>query len=106
MSVHCTTENRMLTISVSGEVDHHRARELMNYLDRQIATTSPLQLTIDLSDVTFMDSSGIAILLRAHRRVGQLGGKMSVQNVPLQPAKVLLAAGLDRVLTFQPVRNE
>ena len=56
---------------------------------------------MDLGDVTFMDSSGIAVLLRAHRRVGLLGGTMTVQHVPDQAGKVLRAAGLDRLMKFE-----
>ena len=51
--------------------------------------------------MTFMDSSGIAVLLRAYRRLGELGGTMCLANVPAQAAKVLRAAGLERIIPFQ-----
>jgi stage II sporulation protein AA (anti-sigma F factor antagonist) len=58
-------------------------------------------LTLDLSGVTFMDSSGIAVLLRALRRVRELSGSVRVIHVPAQPAKVLRAAGVDRLIKFE-----
>ena len=64
MSVTCMEENRCLTASLSGELDHHRAREVMEELDRQIDAALPRKLTLDLAGLTFTDSSGIAVVLR------------------------------------------
>jgi stage II sporulation protein AA (anti-sigma F factor antagonist) len=72
----------------------------MEELDRQIDLTLPKHLTLDLSGVTFMDSSGIAVLLRALRRVRELTGSVNVIHVPEQAAKVLRAAGVDRLMKF------
>ena len=70
MAVTCTGEGRVLRAAISGEVDHHRARAIMEELSRQIDLELPRSLTLDLEGVTFMDSSGIAVLLRAYRRLG------------------------------------
>ena len=101
MPVTCKEEGRCLTAAVSGELDHHGARAVMEELDRCIDMTLPRELTLDLGGLTFTDSSGIAVLLRAHRRVGLLGGTMTVQHVPDQAGKVLRAAGLDRLMKFE-----
>lgn len=100
MVVTCTGEGRVLRAALSGEVDHHGARAIMEELNRQIDLELPRELTIDLAGVTFMDSSGIAVLLRAWRRVGELGGSVQVVNVPTQAAKVLKTAGLDKLMKF------
>ena len=101
MSVTCTGEDRNLRLTVSGEVDHHGARAVMQELDRQVDAGLPKRLTLDLSGVTFMDSSGIAVLLRAYRRLGELGGAVKVVHVPAQAGKVLRAAGLDKLMEFE-----
>ena len=90
----------MLRAALSGEVDHHGARAIMEELGRQIDLELPRELTLDLAGVTFMDSSGIAVLLRAYRQVGELGGSLTVVNVPDQAARVLRAAGMDRLIKF------
>ena len=82
MAVTCTGEGRVLRAAISGEVDHHRARAIME-------------------ELTFMDSSGIAVLLRAYRRLGELGGAVKVVHVPAQAGKVLRAAGLDKLMEFE-----
>ena len=100
MAVTCTGEGRVLRAALSGEVDHHGARAIMEELNRQIDLELPRELTIDLEGVTFMDSSGIAVLLRAYRQVGELGGSLTVVHVPDQAARVLRAAGVDRLIKF------
>lgn len=101
MAVTCTGADREMVLTISGEVDHHGAGEIMREMDRQVDAQLPRRLALDLSGVTFMDSSGIAVILRAFRRVGELGGQMTVRNVPAQAGKVLRAAGLERIVKFE-----
>ena len=102
MGLTCTGEDRELRIALSGEVDHHRARGLMEGIDREIDMRLPSRVALDLGGVTFMDSSGIAVLLRAWRRMSQVQGAMRVVNVPPQADKVFRAAGLQRIIRFEP----
>lgn len=92
---------RAVTVRVAGEVDHHGAREIMAGLDREISSRLPARLTLDLGGVTFMDSSGIAVLLRAKRRMGELGGAVRAKNIPPQARRVLDAAGVGRVIPLE-----
>ena len=48
MPVSCTAEDRVLRVTITGEVDHHRAREMMDVLDREIDMELPRRLTVDL----------------------------------------------------------
>ena len=101
MPVTCKEDKRQLTALVAGELDHHEAKAVMAELDRRIDLAQPRQLTLDLSGLTFTDSSGIAVLLRAHRRMGQVRGSMRVVNTPAQAGKVFRAAGLERIIKFE-----
>ena len=100
MSVHITGCGRAVTIALSGEIDHHGAKETMEAMEDAIAQQVPQKLTLDLSGVTFMDSSGIAVLLRAHRHMRQLGGTLQVTAIPSQSRRVLDAAGIGRIITL------
>ena len=91
-------ENRNLTISLKGELDHHAARNAMLSIDRWIEQTVPGKTTLDLGELTFMDSSGIAVVLRAKRRMEALQGNLAVVNIPRQAARVLETAGLGRYI--------
>lgn len=101
MAVVCTGAERRITAAITGEVDHHRARTIMGELARCIDTELPRELTLDLEGVTFMDSAGIAVLLRAMRQMEELGGTLRVVHVPSQAGRVLRTAGIDRLLPFE-----
>ncbi len=101
MPVTCTGQNGEVTARVSGEIDHHGARVVMEELDRAIAERLPRRLTLDLSGVTFMDSSGIAVLIRAKGRMDALGGTIRAVDIPTQPRRVLDAAGLGRLISLE-----
>lgn len=101
MAVAYTTHNRILTVTLSGEIDHHRVKGLVRDLDREIDEVLPRGLTVDCSGVTFMDSSGIAILLRLWKKMQELDGTITVTGLPEQPARVIRAAGLQRLIPFQ-----
>lgn len=98
MAVAYTTHNRILTVSLSGDIDHHRVKGLLQDLDREIDEVLPRQLTVDCSGITFMDSSGIAVLLRLWQRMEELEGTIRVTRLPDQPARVLRAAGIQRLI--------
>ena len=100
MAVICTEAEGCLTACISGELDHHHAKEIMEELDRWIAAAMPRLLVLDLGELTFTVSSGIAVLIRASRRMGHLGGRMAVCRVPEQAKKVFWAAGLQKLIYF------
>ncbi len=79
---------------LTGEIDHHRARALTEELEQEIDLCLPGALELDFSGVTFMDSSGIALVLRAGRRMAELGGTLRLTHVPKQAARVLKMAGI------------
>lgn len=101
MPVVCTQEGRSLTALVSGELDHHGAKQVMEELDRRIDLGLPSHLTLDLGGLTFTDSSGIAVLLRAWKRMEQNRGTMRVIRTPQQAERVFRAAGLQRIISFE-----
>ena len=100
MEMRYKAENRQLTISLGGELDHHAAKRLMDSLDRCMEQNLPSKTILDLGGLTFMDSSGIAVVLRCKRRMEALGGNLVVVNIPRQAAKVLETAGLGRYINL------
>ena len=101
MPVAFTEEDRCLTAAVSGELDHHGARNALRELEMAVDAALPKKLVLDMSGVTFMDSSGIALILRAQQRIELLDGSLLVCNVPDQARRVLDAAGIGRLVTIR-----
>ena len=101
MAVMCEEENRCLTAAVSGELDHHRAKEVMEELDRQIDAALPRKLTLDLSGLTFTPSAGTAALQRPYPPLSQPRGGLTVVHAPDQARRVFRAAGLEKLVRFE-----
>ena len=94
MEVKKWSENRQLTVTLRGELDHHAARDVMEKMDHWMEQDLPRRTVLDLGELSFMDSSGIAVVLRARRRMEAMDGKLVVINIPSQAARVLEASGL------------
>ena len=92
---------RSLILAFSGEMDHHGVRDTLRRMELAIEAALPRTLTLDFSGVTFMDSSGIALILRSQRRMRLLDGSVILRNVPPQARRVLEAAGIHRLVTLQ-----
>jgi stage II sporulation protein AA (anti-sigma F factor antagonist) len=87
-----------LTLFFTGELDHHGAKDAMKKVSSVIDEYMPRDCAIDLGGLTFMDSSGIAIILRAYKRVSEIGGRTWLENPPPQPLRVIDASGIDRMI--------
>ena len=101
MEINAKTADRNLLLELSGEIDHHGARNAIRELELAVDTALPKKLVLDLAGVTFMDSSGIALILRAQQRMQLLDGSLLVRNVPQQARRVLDAAGIGRLVTIR-----
>ena len=98
MRVFSAYNNGRLRLSLEGELDHHEAKNAMSTIDRIIDDFLPRDCVMDLSGLTFMDSSGIAVIMRVHKRMNDMCGKAWVENPTGQPLRVLDASGVDRVI--------
>ena len=101
MEINAKTADRNLLLELSGEIDHHGARNAIRELEMAVDTALPKKLVLDMAGVTFMDSSGIALILRAQQRMQLLDGSLLVCNVPQQARRVLDAAGIGRLVTIR-----
>ncbi len=87
-----------LTVYLSGELDHHEARFTVESIEELIEEYLPRDCVLDLSNLGFMDSSGIAVIVRAAERMRTLRGRIWVDNPGKQVLRVLDAAGIDRLV--------
>ena len=90
-----------LRLSLLGELDHHSARDGMTRIGRALDDYMPRECVIDMSGLSFMDSSGIALILRVYRRMRECGGRLLIEAPQNQPRRVLDASGIDRVVKIQ-----
>ena len=101
MEMQATSADRNLLLEFRGELDHHGARNALRELEMAVDAALPKVLALDMSGITFMDSPGIALILRAQQRMQLLDGSILVCNVPAQARRVFDAAGTGRLVTIK-----
>ena len=101
MEILAKSADRNLLLELKGELDHHGARTALREMEEALDAALPRKLVLDLSGVTFMDSSGIAVILRARQKMQLLDGGLLVRGVPPQARRVLEAAGVNRLVTIK-----
>ena len=93
-------DNGKLTIYLYGELDHHAASAAMTAISEMICEDLPRRVALDCGGLNFMDSSGIALILRINRMVGLNRGEMWVERPNRQVLRVLEASGIGRLVTI------
>ena len=83
---------------LSGEIDHHSSRNIRDSIDRLIIQNKPQILVLDLSEIAFMDSSGLGLVLGRYRKIKECGGDMFLCNTNPQTLKILKMAGVDKII--------
>ena len=101
MAVYTQEENGVLTARLTGEIDHHTARWLRADLDTAIQDTKPQILRLDFGGVSFMDSSGIGLVMGRYKNMQARNGKVELVNLTEYIEKVMLLAGVNRLATIK-----
>jgi anti-sigma B factor antagonist len=86
----------LAAVAVRGELDIRSAPDLRAWLAKAL-DDGAVQLVIDLDAVAFMDSSGLGVLVGAHKRLVRIGGRLHVVGVSPAVARLLSITGLARV---------
>ena len=100
MPITVSSQAGSATITLSGEIDHHGARAMMEQLEDAIARALPLRLTLDLSGVTFMDSSGIGLVMGRYRMMKTMDGELLVTGASPRVKRLMQMGGLDKLPIF------
>lgn len=79
---------------LSGELDHHSAARTRQQLDDALFAVNGAELTLDMSGVTFMDSSGLGVVLGRYRVVTERGGSMYIGGASRTAERILRMAGV------------
>lgn len=87
-----------LVAKMSGEIDHHTVPMLREAMDREIGSKNIINIVMDFDGVTFMDSSGIGMIVGRYKKIASRGGKMMIIRVKPQVDKILEISGLKKIM--------
>lgn len=94
-------ENGRLTVALDGEIDHHCAKQYIKSITAKIEAYTPEVCILDFQDVTFVDSSGIAVVINALRNMTQIEGRLLLTGISSQPMRVFRASGIDKLVEIK-----
>lgn len=94
-------DNGNLTIALTGEIDHHCAKQYIQAIDGKIEAYTPEVCTLDFQEVSFIDSSGIAVVINALRSMTKISGKLLLCGLNPQPMRVFKASGIDKIVQIR-----
>jgi stage II sporulation protein AA (anti-sigma F factor antagonist) len=93
-------EGDILIVKVHGEFDLHMADYARRDIDIQIRAQGAKHILFDLGSLTFIDSSGLGVILGRYRKVSESGGRAAISGAPTNIRKVMEISGLNRLMPF------
>jgi stage II sporulation protein AA (anti-sigma F factor antagonist) len=93
-------EKKQLFIFLNGEIDHSKAREIIVFTDSEIDVYRPNKLILDFKNVSFADSSAIAVVIGRCNKMKMLGKepKVKIQNATPTIMKIFSFSGLENYI--------
>ena len=101
MEISCEKRGDLTVAYIKGEIDHHNAKTARDMLDNIIESTQPIGFSLDLSGVTFCDSSGLGLVMGRMRKCQTVGSTLSIQNPSKAAYRILEIAGMDKILKIE-----
>ena len=106
MKFELAKKDNLLIVRVSGELDHHFADEIRLRVDAELVKPPILNILFDFNDLTFMDSSGIGMILGRYRKMGEKPGNMAIVCCSKPVRSIMNMAGVFSIIDYFDTREE
>jgi len=97
MTLKIEEADKTLTAFLAGEIDHHSAKSIREQIDYAVERSAAQTLRLDFADVSFMDSSGVGLVMGRYRLMQSRGGQTWLCNATAPVLRMLKLAVLDRL---------
>ncbi len=98
MEITVTIKKEVLVVSLSGELDHHTAKKVKDLAEEVIKNKGIANLVFDFTNLTFMDSSGIGVVVGRYKLVSSLGGHVAIVNNSATIDRLLTMSGIKKII--------
>ncbi len=99
-------EGAKLTAYLTGEIDHCRAADMRAQIEDALGDKAIRTLTLDFADVTFMDSSGVGMIIGRYKTMKARGGEVIAANMTQPVQRLFRMAGLHRIIQIEGERQD
>lgn len=98
MPVTLKKNRKTLVAAIKGDIDHHSAAELREAIDEALADSGDADtLVLDFGEVTFMDSSGVGLVMGRYRLAETLRKKVRVENLDERDYRIMKMSGIEKI---------
>lgn len=98
MELLLSAKYRTLVVRIYGELDHHVSDEVRVRVDREMGRTGAVNVAFDFSNVSFMDSSGIGVIMGRYKLAGALGGKVIIYGASDSVKRIISMSGIEGII--------
>lgn len=106
LEITVTIKKKILVVSLSGELDHHTAKEVKNLIEEVVKNRNIKNLILDFSNLIFMDSSGIGVIVGRYKLLSSLGGRIVISGASKNVSRLLYMSGINKIIeTFDSLND-
>lgn len=91
-----------LLVQLTGELDHHSSENIRDKIDQQYFDQRIKNIILDLRGLTFMDSSGIGLIMGRYKNCKERSGLLTIVSDSPYVQKILRMAGLLKIINIYP----
>lgn len=102
LAIELEVKHNVLCIRLTGELDHHTAEELRQKVTDTIESNEINHIVLNLKKLTFMDSSGLGVILGRYKHIKSLGGEMVVCSISPAVKRLFDMSGLFKIIRLEP----
>lgn len=106
MNIHITINDAAMCAAMSGEIDHHSADELREKVDKAYERSGCRHMIFDFTRVTFMDSSGIGMIIGRYKMTEKRGGLLSIVGMNDEVSRIFTISGLAKIIRSYATAEE
>lgn len=96
-------KEKVLTVEITEEIDHHIVEKIRRKIDDEIIRYMPRKVILDFSSVEFMDSAGIGMVLGRYKVIKMIGGSLELVNISPMLKKIFEMSGITRICEIKEV---
>jgi stage II sporulation protein AA (anti-sigma F factor antagonist) len=105
LNIDLQVKNDVLCIRLAGELDHHAAENLRELATRAIEKHQIRHILLNLEHLSFMDSSGLGVILGRYKQIKQLHGEMVVCSISPPIQRLFDMSGLFKIIRLEPTEE-
>jgi stage II sporulation protein AA (anti-sigma F factor antagonist) len=94
-------ENNLI-VKLKGELDHHSSEDIRKKIDAYFSTSSTSNIVMDLNELTFMDSSGVGLIMGRYRSAQEKNGYLIIACDKERIVRILDMSGLLKIIKLYP----